>query len=68
MSDRNDHKEGLEVLPHSTYMTLSNYHLFRTVDDQTRGQHYENNDAIQESVQGVGIDSYCSGICKFMQH
>jgi transposase len=49
-------KMGWEVLPHPSYspdLAPSDYHLFRFVKDQLRGQHYEKMEAIQKAVRQV---------------
>jgi hypothetical protein len=52
-------------------LTPSDYHLYRTLKDHMRGQHYKNNDAFQEAMhnllQGAGINFYCSSIFELIQ-
>ncbi|PNF14105.1 hypothetical protein B7P43_G01068, partial [Cryptotermes secundus] len=48
-----DHKDGWEVLSHPSYspdLAPSDYHLFRFVKDQLRGQCFETREAIQKAV------------------
>jgi len=49
----------------------NNYHLFSALKDHMRGQHYENDDTVQEAVQSwlqvAGMDFYCRRIFKLVQ-
>ena len=64
-------KVGWEVLPHPSYsrdLAPSDYHLFRFVKDQLRGQRYETTEAIQKAMHQclrmAGTEFYRRGIFK----
>jgi hypothetical protein len=58
-------KNGWEVLshlPHNPGLALSGYHLFWILKYHMRGQHYMNDNAVQEGIyswlQGDGMDFF----------
>jgi len=59
---------GWEVLPHPSYspdLALSDYHLFRFVKDQLRGQRYETiQKAVCQCLRMAGTEFYRRGILK----
>ena len=67
-------KMGWEVLPHPSYspdLAPSDYHLFRFVKDQLRGQRYETTETIQKAVRQclgmAGTEFYRRGIFKLIE-
>jgi hypothetical protein len=43
-------ENGWKVLPHTPYLAPLDYHLLKALKDRKRGQHYENNNAVQEAM------------------